>query len=129
MLMGRPKHRSRGEATLAVNGEARPALVHRHQLDRVDVEMGRKVGQPPEQVRRILRSHRVRTCIELVRGLLIAAGAHQREFRLGHSRLNRGDADAGTFKVTAQVERELADEGLGPGINRAALVGIGRRDR
>ena len=67
--------------------------------------------------------------IELVRRRLVAAGADQGEFGLGHARLDRGDAHAGAGEVAAQVERELADERLGRGIDRAAAIGIGRGDR
>src|ERR1044072_8320839 len=106
MLMARPKHRRARESTLAVDDEAREALAHGHQFDRVDVEMRSESGDPPDRLGNVLRSHRVHSGIELVGSLLVAAGANDREFRLGHPRFDRRDPDSGAVKVGAEVERE-----------------------
>src|SRR3954453_2111457 len=114
MLIARPKHRGDVESTLAMNDEAGEALADGHQLDGIDVEMRRKRRDPPDRVRNILRGHRIHSGIELLRGVLVAAGADDGEFGFRHARLDRGDPYAAAMKVASQVERELPDEGLGP---------------
>src|SRR3954447_25672656 len=102
--MPRPKHWAASESSLARDGEAGEALAHRHQLDGVDVEVRRLVGDPPQQLRDVPSGHRAHPRVELVRRLLVAAGAHDGEFGLGHSRLDRGYANTGPRKVGAKVE-------------------------
>src|SRR6185312_14897697 len=129
MLIAAPKHSGPPESTLAADAEAGEALADGHQLDRIDVEVRRQVGEPPEQIGEVLRSHRVHAFVELVRCLFVAACADDGELGLGHPRLDRGYANAGPREVAPEVERELADEGLGARVDRAALVRIRRRDR
>ena len=79
--------------------------------------------------RDVVAGHRLRAAIERLRRRLVAAHAHQREFGLDHAGLDRGDAHAGAVQIAAQPERELLHERLGPAIDVAAGIGIGRGDR
>src|SRR5262249_5503020 len=112
MLMRRPKHCEREESTLAMDREAGPALVHRHKLDRVDVEMRRKSRNPPNRLGDVARGHWLHARIERVRRRSVAAGADDGELGLGHARFDRGDAHPGAVQVAAEVERELVHESL-----------------
>src|SRR6478672_12502145 len=129
MLMGSPKHSAACESSLALDAEARPALRDRHQFDDIDVEVGWQSRQPPEEVGKVVRGHRVHARIELFGRLPVTAGPNDGELGLGHARLDRGYAHASAGKVATKIEGELTDEGLGAGVNSAALVGIGGGDR
>src|SRR6185369_1009970 len=115
MLMARPKHRRADESTLAVDREAGEALVHRHQLDGVDVEVRRQGRDPPDGFGEVAGGHRGYTGVERVRRLLVAAGTDDGEFRLRHPGLDRRHPNPAAVKVAAQVEGELMHERLGPG--------------
>src|SRR6476661_5825579 len=91
--------------------------------------MGKQRGGPPNSLWDVFRRPWGYFRIELFGSLLVAAGANDREFRLGHPRFDRCDPDSGAAKVGAEVERELPDESLRARVNRASLVGIGRGDR
>ena len=91
--------------------------------------MCRQFRDPQDRGRNILSAHRMRTAIEVVAGLLVAAGAHQREFGLDHAGLNAGDAHPRPRQIAAQAKAELMDESLGAAIDIAARIRIGRRDR
>src|SRR5690242_10067077 len=117
MLMGRDWSLGCRKSTLAAaDREARPALADRHQLQRIDVEMGGQAGHPPYGARNVFGSHRLHVRIERVRRSLVAAGANEGELSLDHAGLDRGDANSGPLEVAAEPKAKLADESLGAGI-------------
>jgi hypothetical protein len=105
-------------------------LRHRHQLDPVDVDMGRLGRDPVHRIRDVLGGEWLHVGVDVGGARVVAVEAHVGELgAAAQAWLDVGDAYPGTMQVGPQVQAELAHEGLGRAVDVAAGIGPAARDR
>src|ERR1700683_1517308 len=118
-----------GRSAAPVDLERGEALGDRHQLDNVDVHMGRLAGGPVDGGRDVVGGQRLGPGVHAA-GPLAVAEAHVGELGAAdQARFDAGHPDSGAVQVGAEVEAELVHEGLGRAVDVAARIRVGAGDR